>query len=215
MGENAILFFAYGNFKTLLGEVPGKKELSLFELSLAGAGAGTVVPFVLTPVELIKCRLQVQNSMSSEFRAYTGPIDCIRQTLKTEGLVNGLYKGHGATLLREIPGNFFWYGVYEGTCILMTPEGGTKADVGTGTHLLGGAMAGIAYWTAFYPADTVKSAIQTNPDFAKKSFGETFMSMYRNEGYAGLYRGWGVTVLRAAPAHALIFACYEETLKWL
>jgi hypothetical protein len=97
----------------------------------------------------------------------------------------------------------------------MTPEGGTKADVGTGTHLLGGAMAGIAYWTAFYPADTVKSAIQTNPDFAKKSFGETFMSMYRNEGYAGLYRGWGVTVLRAAPAHALIFACYEETLKWL
>ena len=215
MGENAILFFAYGNFKTLLGEVPGKKELSLFELSLAGAGAGTVVPFVLTPVELIKCRLQVQNSMSSEFRAYTGPVDCIRQTLKTEGLVNGLYKGHGATLLREIPGNFFWYGVYEGTCILMTPEGGTKADVGTGTHLLGGAMAGIAYWTAFYPADTVKSAIQTNPDFAKKSFGETFMSMYRNEGYAGLYRGWGVTVMRAAPAHALIFACYEETLKWL
>ena len=161
MGENAILFFAYGNFKTLLGEVPGKKELSLLELSMAGAGAGTVVPFVLTPVELIKCRLQVQNSMSSEFRAYTGPIDCIRQTLKTEGLVNGLYKGHGATLLREIPGNFFWYGVYEGTCILMTPEGGTKADVGTGTHLLGGAMAGIAYWTAFYPADTVKSAIQT------------------------------------------------------
>ena len=41
------------------------------------------------------------------------------------------------------------------------------------------------------------------------------MSMYRNEGYAGLYRGWGVTVMRAAPAHALIFACYEETLKWL
>ena len=39
MGENAILFFAYGNFKTLLGEVPGKKELSLLELSMAGAGS--------------------------------------------------------------------------------------------------------------------------------------------------------------------------------
>ena len=142
MGENAILFFAYGNFKSLLGEIPGKKELTLFELSLAGAGAGCVVPFVLTPVELIKCRLQVQNSMSSEFRAYDGPIDCIRQTLKSEGLVKGLYKGHAATLLREIPGNLFWYGVYEGTCLAMVPEGGTKKDVGTGTHLLGGAMAG-------------------------------------------------------------------------
>ena len=215
MGENAILFLAYGNFKTLLGEIPGEKELTLLQLSMAGAGAGTVVPFVLTPVELIKCRLQVQQSMSPEFRAYTGPIDCIQQTLKSEGLVKGLYKGNGATLLREIPGNFFWYGVYEGTCLAMVPEGGTKKDVGTMTHLLGGAMAGVAYWTAFYPADTVKSAIQTNPDFAQKSFGSTFMSMLRNEGAGALYRGWGITVLRAAPAHALIFACYEETLKWL
>ena len=215
MGENAVLFFAYSNFKRALGEVPGERELSLLELSLAGAGAGTVVPFVLTPVELIKCRLQVQQSISTEFRAYKGPVDCVVQTLKTEGLVNGLYKGHASTLLREIPGNFFWYGVYEGTCMAMTPAGGSKADVGTETHLLGGAMAGIAYWTAFYPADTVKSQIQTNPDFAKKSFGSTFMSIYRNEGIRALYRGWGVTVARAAPAHALIFACYEQMLKWM
>jgi len=41
------------------------------------------------------------------------------------------------------------------------------------------------------------------------------MSMARNEGVGSLYRGWGITVLRAAPAHALIFACYEETLKWM
>jgi hypothetical protein len=250
--ENATLFLAYGKFKKLLGEEEGVKELSLLELSMAGAGAGLVVPFVLTPVELIKCRLQVQNSISSEFRAYkgswihffsscdfslsfshffltcshshfltcshislAGPIDCIVQTVKSEGIVNGLYKGHAATLLREIPGNFFWYGVYETTCHLMIPEGGTKKDVGTGAHLLGGAMAGMSYWTAFYPADTVKSALQTNPDFAKKSFVQTFLGIYRNEGMSALYRGWGVTVMRAAPAHALIFACYEETLKWL
>ena len=74
---------------------------------------------------------------------------------------------------------------------------------------------GVAYWTAFYPADTVKSAIQTNPEFAEVSFYQTFMSMARNEGVGSLYRGWGITVLRAAPAHALIFACYEETLKWM
>ena len=70
--ENAVLFLAYGKFKKLLGEQEGVKELSLFELAMAGAGAGLVVPFVLTPVELIKCRLQVQNSISSEFRAYKG-----------------------------------------------------------------------------------------------------------------------------------------------
>jgi hypothetical protein len=31
----------------------------------------------------------------------------------------------------------------------------------------------------------------------------------------GLYRGWAITATRAAPAHALIFAGYEQTLQWL
>jgi hypothetical protein len=40
------------------------------------------------------------------------------------------YKGNVAMLLREIPGNFAWYGVYEGSCKLCIPAGGTKADLG-------------------------------------------------------------------------------------
>lgn len=217
MAENAVLFFVYNNCKRALGEVPGGPELSLFQLALAGAGAGAVVPFVLTPVELVKCRLQVQNSASTVagFRPYKGPIDVVMQTLKSEGLVKGLYRGNFSTLLREIPGNFCWYGTYEGVCKAMIPEGGTKSDLGPPAHLLGGALAGVMYWTAFYPADTVKSMIQTNPDHSGKGFAETFRSMYAKEGLKGLYRGWGITVARAAPAHAVIFAAYEYTMKLL
>lgn len=78
-----------------------------------------------------------------------------------------------------------------------------------------GALAGVAYWTAFYPADTVKSHIQTNPEHVGQSFVKTFQSVYRAEGIQGLYRGWGITAARAAPAHALIFATYEYTMKLL
>jgi len=142
-------------------------------------------------------------------------MDVIAQTLKADGLVKGLYRGHLSMMLREIPGNFCWYGVYEGVCMAMTPEGGTKADLGTSAHLLGGAAAGVAYWTAFYPADTIKSQIQTHPQHANRGFLEMFAMLYKSEGLAGLYRGWGITALRAAPAHATIFAAYEYTLKWL
>jgi hypothetical protein len=62
-------------------------------------------------------------------------------------------------------------------------------------------------------ADTVKSKIQTNPDHAGRGFVETFLAIYRKEGVRGLYRGWGITAARAAPAHAMIFAVYEYTLK--
>jgi hypothetical protein len=137
MAENAVLFLAYNEIKRQMGESP-QRELSLLELSLAGAGAGAFVPFVLTPFELVKCRLQVQNSAAGGFVAYKGPIDCVIQTVRDEGIVRGLYRGNMSTLLREIPGNFCWYGVYEGVCKLRTPEGGTKADLGTSDHLLGG-----------------------------------------------------------------------------
>jgi hypothetical protein len=146
MAENALLFWAYNHAKRallLLGEDSSgdetQKPLTLFQLSLAGAGAGAVVPFVLTPVELVKCRLQVQNSTAAGvFRSYKGPIDVIVQTIKTEGVVRGLYRGHASTLLREIPGNFVWFGLYEGVCQAMTPPGGTKADLGPSVHLMGG-----------------------------------------------------------------------------
>ena len=214
MAENAVLFLTYNEIKRRMGETP-QHELTLLQLATAGAGAGAFVPFVLTPVELIKCRLQVQNSAAAGFVTYKGPIDCLIHTVKEEGFARGLYRGNVSTLLREIPGNFCWYGVYEGVCKFMIPDGGTKADLGPSAHLLGGAMAGVAYWTAFYPADTVKSHIQTNPLHADQNFIQTFNYVYRTEGLRGLYRGWGITAARAAPAHAAIFAVYEYTLKLL
>ena len=214
MAENAVLFAAYGQFQRLLAGKE-KRELGLLDLSLAGAGAGGVVSFVLTPVELIKGRLQVQQSMGKDFRAYSGPIDCIMKTVKQEGVIGGLYKGNASMLLREIPGNFAWYGVYESVCAMNIPEGGTKADLSPWINLYAGVASGVAYWTAFYPADTVKSQIQTNPEFASQSFFSTFRKIYQRAGVKGLYTGWGVTVLRAAPAHGCIFLCYEQVASAL
>ena len=208
--ENAVLFAAYGQCKRLLGEKPGSGEdLSLLRLATAGAGAGLVVSFVLTPFELIKCRLQVTQSVDPSFRPYKGPVDCVRQTVQKEGL-GALWKGNVSMLYREVPGNFAWYGVYEAACAHNVPEGGSKKDLPGHVYLGAGALSGIAYWTAFYPADTVKSQIQTNPEFANTGFFTTLRNIFQREGFVGLYNGWGITVLRAAPAHALIFYCYEK-----
>lgn len=57
--------------------------------------------------------------------------------------------------------------------------------------------------------------MQTDPNHGGKGFMETFWAIYRQNGIRGLYRGWGITVARAAPAHALIFATYEGTMKIL
>mmetsp|Transcript_16729 Transcript_16729/g.35189 ORF Transcript_16729/g.35189 Transcript_16729/m.35189 type:complete len:339 (-) Transcript_16729:163-1179(-) len=217
MAENAVLFLSYGEVKRMLGEKPGEKELTLLQLASAGGVAGGIVSFVLNPFEVIKVQMQVMNSAANTSagvttRKYDGVMDCVLKTVRNEGLAKGLYRGQTSMLLREIPGNFCWYGVYEGVCLSQIPEGGTKRDLTTSTHLLGGASAGVAYWTAFYPADTIGSQLRANPQYASKGFTEVFLDVYKREGLRGLYRGWGITAMRAAPAHALIFAMYERTM---
>ena len=107
---------------------------------------------------------------------------------------------------------FSWYGTYEAVCKFQIPEGGTKRDLVMSNHMLGGAAAGVAYWTAFYPADTVGSQMRANHEYASRTFADVFADVYRREGYRGLYRGWCITAIRAVPAHALIFAMYEQTI---
>ena len=224
MVETSMVFWGYSHCKAALGETPDHR-LSLGEYALAGAGAGFLAPIVMTPVELVKCRLQVQNAVGeaaameaatgAHFQLYKGPIDVIVKTIKQEGFFRGLYKGNLSTLAREVPGNCVWYGTYEAVCHAMIPEGGTKADLGPSSHWLGGALAGAGYWTAFYPADTVKSVIQTATSEQQMGILETFAEIYKKEGIRGLYRGWGVTVARSAPSNGLIFVVYEYTQKLL
>ena len=64
-------------------------------------------------------------------------------------------------------------------------------------------------------ANLYKEILKTNPNHAGKGFIEVFRSIYAREGLNGLYRGWGITAARAAPAHAAIFAGYEYTMKLL
>ncbi len=44
---------------------------------------------------------------------YKGPMDVASHVWRNEGGVKGLYKGMGATMLREVPGNAFMFGAYE------------------------------------------------------------------------------------------------------
>lgn len=116
MAECATLFVSFGRVKSLVGVVEeevNQCKTPMWRLFLAGGGAGMSTAFVLTPVELIKCRLQIQaQSKTAGANAYKGPIDVIRRTIATDGF-KGLWKGQMSCLAREIPGNMAWFGFYE------------------------------------------------------------------------------------------------------
>jgi len=222
MMENVTLFVAYGYIKKALGINEEDATLSsappLWKYCLSGAGTGCFSACVLTPVELVKCRLQVQGAGGGALAgtvAYAGPIDCVARIVREEGL-RGLWRGNASCLAREIPGNFAWFGAYETVLrgIQVSKGYEKKADVPVAYSALAGSFAGVAYWGVPFPADTVKTKQQTDPRFAGRAFADVFRAVLREEGVAGLYKGAGITCGRAAPAHALLFFAFESASRF-
>eukprot|EP00658_Telonema_sp_P-2_P025956 TRINITY_DN20472_c0_g1_i3.p2 TRINITY_DN20472_c0_g1~~TRINITY_DN20472_c0_g1_i3.p2 ORF type:complete len:187 (-),score=28.73 TRINITY_DN20472_c0_g1_i3:248-808(-) len=139
-------------------------------------------------------------------------MDCIAKTLAAEG-PPGIFRGLGSTLVREIPGNVAWFGVYELVGSLFRNK--DTGELPSSGCIFAGASAGVAYWTLPFPADTVKTRLQVMSGQRNPGFMEVLRSIVQTEGIRGLYRGWMVTALRAAPSNAAVFYTYELCLKVL
>eukprot|EP00667_Euglena_gracilis_P016372 EG_transcript_17132 len=215
MLECSILFVAFDYVKKVLGAEDDSLSSTVpkWKVCLSGASGGMMTACVLTPIELIKCRLQIQQGAE---RLYQGPIDCLVKTVK-EGGLRGLWKGNVSCLARELPGNAAWFGAYD-TIIKQVQRQyriERREDVPLKWSAVAGAFAGTAYWLIPYPADTVKSRIQTNPAYQGMSFVQVLQTVVREEGFGGLYRGCGLTCARAIPSNALIFYFHAMASNFL
>ena len=230
--ETSSLFFSYRVAQDLLvsivpslrsrTDVNGKVDLPFVALLGCGAFSGAFTSLLLTPIELIKCKMQVPSpppSLASSLGYTTtklpGLVSLIRTVFHTQGVL-GFWHGQLGTLIRETGGSAAWFGSYEGVKLgflrydknLKNPN-----DVKVWQQLLAGATAGMAYNFVFYPADTIKSRMQTeetkNAATARTTFLRTGKELWKQQGLRGFYRGCGITVFRAAPSSAIIFSIYE------
>lgn len=123
----------------------GDKPLSTFQHGLAGLAGGLTVSFVATPVEQIKARLQVQYDTTSQ-KIYKGPIDCIRQVVRNNGIF-GLWQGLLPTMLFRS-----WFFVFWSSYEVFTTElKKTSLSDGSVTFMAGGLSA-TAFWIGAFPA---------------------------------------------------------------
>lgn len=159
---------------------PRPEGLTLPQVFFCGGMSGVATSFLLTPVELIKCRLQIdkveapetnaslgkKTALSAETKAsvpqpkYKGTIDCAVKSIRNEG-VSVLYKGFSATLLREVFGTACWFTTYEYCVRKLAPNVKNRDDVPSWTVLTAGAISGVVLNFIPYPFDTIKSILQT------------------------------------------------------
>jgi solute carrier family 25 citrate transporter 1 len=72
-----------------------------FFFCVAGGITGGLEICITFPTEYVKTQLQLDEHSGREKR-YTGPIDCVKKTVKEHG-VRGLYRGLSVLLYGSIP----------------------------------------------------------------------------------------------------------------
>ncbi|XP_035158439.1 mitochondrial ornithine transporter 1 isoform X2 [Callithrix jacchus] len=118
IAENSVLFMCYGFCQQVVRKVAGlDKQAKLSDLQNAAAGsfASAFAALVLCPTELVKCRLQTMYEMETSgkiAKSQNTVWSVIKSVLRKDGPL-GFYHGLSSTLLREVPGYFFFFGGYE------------------------------------------------------------------------------------------------------
>ena len=219
MLECSTLFFAYGMIKDAL-KIPQQETLQdsvpIWKYLVSGGGSGCFSATVLTPIELVKCRIQVQQAQVGKTFKANSPYKVFRKMLADDGIA-GLWRGNLSCLAREIPGNVAWYGTYETLVRIMqiNLNINEKNNLPLQYSALAGSFAGVGYWLVPFPMDTVKSKLQTDKRVRGWSIPKVVQLVIKEDGVAGLYRGCGITCARAMPAHAALFYCYEVANRYL
>lgn len=230
--ENSSLFFFERIGRETLyktGFCSRDAPMPLQALWLTGAFSGVFTSFVLTPVELVKCKIQVPDDAGAARRGPLRPMAVVRDIFRQEGII-GFWHGQTGTLIREAGGCAAWFGSKETTSNFFRQHNLNKAQsqaerdriladpLPLWQQAVAGASAGVSYNFLFFPADTIKSRMQTSPvggSLTKSTFlGET-VALWNQAGLKGFYRGCGITCIRSAPSSAFIFMIYDGLKKYL
>jgi len=213
----AIRFTSFESYKQFLadkqtGIVSGKSTF------LAGLAAGvTEAVAVVTPMEVVKIRLQAQHhSMADplDVPKYRNAAHALYTVVKEEG-VGALYRGVSLTALRQGSNqavNFTAYTYFKEWLKAWQPQyEGTNLPSWQTTliGLVSGAMGPLSN----APIDTIKTRLQKAPAepgvSAWARISRIAAEMFKQEGFHAFYKGITPRIMRVAPGQAVTFTVYE------
>mmetsp|Transcript_17466 Transcript_17466/g.25817 ORF Transcript_17466/g.25817 Transcript_17466/m.25817 type:complete len:323 (-) Transcript_17466:245-1213(-) len=219
---NAIIFAAYGASSRWWDQhvSPPNEELQhdpWKKAFVCGTYAGLCQAFVICPMEHLKCRLQVEPSPGSV--AFRGPKDAALAIMRSHG-ITGLYRGFGCTLVREVPAFGAYFSVYDAVKDIANKyfdsHGSSSEQHRWVCSAFAGGVSGSFTWIMIYPIDVIKTRIQTAPlDKPRTNMWSLGRSLVAEHGWRYMFRGLGVTLVRAFPVNGIIFPVYEFTLTHL
>ncbi|XP_071957362.1 ADP/ATP translocase 2-like [Antedon mediterranea] len=182
----------------------------------AGGIAAAISKTAVAPIERVKLLLQVQ-AASKQITAdqqYKGIVDCFSRVTKEQGFFS-LWRGNLANVIRYFPTqalNFAFKDKYK-QIFLNNVDKKTQFFRFFVGNLASGGAAGATSLCFVYPLDFARTRLAADVGKgASREFtglGNCLASIYKSDGYLGLYRGFSVSVQGIIIYRAAYFGFYD------
>ncbi|XP_010902976.2 solute carrier family 25 member 47-A isoform X2 [Esox lucius] len=187
-----------------------------FAAGSIGGACGVAVGY---PLDTIKVRIQTQ-------KQFTGIWQCFMTTLSKEG-VHGFFKGMFLPVTTVSMTSSVVFGTYRNCrqCLCQLRGGpgtpNTKLEI-----FLSGLAGGVATVTVMSPGDIVKVRLQCQTESMRTRKGANLpkpkyrgpvhclLTIVREDGLLGLYKGALPLILRDGPSYATYFLTYSVLCDW-
>lgn len=167
-----------------------------------GFFSGGIAQLVGSPFDLVKVRMQADRSR------YRSVLHALKEIGGQQG-IRGMWRGAFPAVQRAAIVNLGELSTYDAAKRFVLSMG---VPDGAASHALGAVCSGFVSSLLSNPADVVKSRIM-NQDPSSPTYKGTvdcFLRTFRNEGFAGLYKGFFFTWARLGPWQLVFWVTYEK-----
>ncbi|MCJ1332969.1 hypothetical protein MMC10_009663 [Thelotrema lepadinum] len=219
----AINFYSYGNGKRIISDEFNNGQEAVWVHLCAAISAGFITGTATNPIWLVKTRLQldrsnVERSGGTVRRQYKNSLDCVVQTVRSEG-IRGLYRGLSASYLGVSESTLQWVLYEQMKGYLRTREealvkSGRRATiwdeiVGMGGKLCAAGSAKFFATVLTYPHEVARTRLRQAPtqngQLKYTGLVQCFKTILKEEGVVALYGGLTPHLLRVIPSAAITF----------
>ncbi|XP_023762011.1 probable mitochondrial adenine nucleotide transporter BTL1 isoform X1 [Lactuca sativa] len=175
----------------------------LSPVALGGAAAGFVSTLVCHPLEVLKDRLTVSPDI------YPNLSIAVSKIYKNGG-IGSFYSGLSPTLIGMLPYSTCYYFMYDtikkSYCTAQNKKALSRPEM-----LLIGALSGLTASTISFPLEVARKRLMVGALQGKcpPHMAAALSEVVREEGFIGLYRGWGASCLKVMPSSGITWMFYE------
>lgn len=210
----SVYFLVYSEVKNYLNESVYFETESRPVFTVAAVCAGLSTSTATNPVWFIKTQLQLHQNQQKLTIA-----NCIRSAYKTHGLA-AFFRGMSASYV-GIFETIIYFIVYEDIKKKlkyyrnsMDPEKFHVLD-----YVFGSVVSKLSATMVMYPHEVVRTRLRQDLKdctgrLKYRNFLQTLMTVAKEEGYVGLYGGFGTNLVRQVPNTAITFLVYEAFINF-